>query len=404
MQQNFSVPTSTINIELPYSKSILNRVLIIESLLGNQLNLDIESECNDVRVLYQALQAKEETIDIEDAGTPYRFLMAYFAVMGLDKTLQASPRLTKRPIRDLAKVLIENGCSIKYLEDEGFPPISIVGLANLKKEISIDPKLSSQFVSALMLVAPYQKEKTTILLENSPTSLPYIKLTANVMEYYGVKSNFYEDKLSLKGNYSSKEKSYPLESDWSAASYFYAFSVLTEVEMTFPKLSLDSSQGDKYVAEVFSSFGIKTTQKEVNSVSISYNQEMYSPPTNIDLSNHPDLAPTLIVLVACLKANTSFTGLENLKIKESDRVLALQTELKKVGIYLTEEDSVWRVSSENVELQDIPTFNTHEDHRIAMSLSLLSVFGEIKIENKEVVVKSFPYFWKELDKLDLEIE
>jgi 3-phosphoshikimate 1-carboxyvinyltransferase len=224
------------------------------------------------------------------------------------------------------------------------------------------------------------------------------------MEYYGVKSNFHEDKISLKGNYSSKEKPYPLESDWSASSYFYAFSVLTGVEIIFPNLSLDSSQGDKYVAEVFSSFGIRTTQKEVNSVGISYNQEMYSPPTNIDLSNHPDLAPTLIVLVACLKANTTFTGLGNLKIKESDRVFALQTELKKVGVNLKEEDFVWRVTSENVELQDIPTFNTHEDHRIAMSLSLLSVFGEIKIENKEVVVKSFPYFWKELDKLDLEIE
>jgi len=168
-------------------------------------------------------------------------------------------------------------------------------------------------------------------------------------------------------------------------------------------LSLLSAQGDKKVSDLFEAFGIKSRQKK-NKLRISYDKNLLAPMENIDLRYYPDLAPTLIVLVALLKAETTFTGLENLKIKESDRVLALQTELSKVGVKITEANGIWKVDSSHFSMKDTPVFDTHQDHRIAMALSLVSVFGKIKIENKEVVVKSFPYFWKELDNLDLEIE
>jgi len=356
-----------------------------------------------VQVLYYSINSKEETLDLEDAGTPYRFLTAYFAVLGKPRTLLANEGLCKRPIKDLVEALVECGSTINYLGEEGYPPISILGKANLKEALYIDPSLSSQFVSALMLMVPTSNQKTKINFTKAPSSLPYIELTAKVMEHYGIETQIEKKSLSLKGKYKNPKTPYAIESDWTAASYFYAFATLTGSKMTFEKLSLLSAQGDKKVSDLFEAFGIKSRQKK-NKLRISYDKNLLAPMENIDLRYYPDLAPTLIVLVALLKAETTFTGLENLKIKESDRVLALQTELSKVGVKITEANGIWKVDASHFSMKDTPVFDTHQDHRIAMALSLVSVFGKIKIENKEVVVKSFPYFWKELDNLDLEIE
>lgn len=397
--------TKAINIKLPTSKSILCRVMIIESVLRKGIVLNYKAEANDVFVLKRALDSPLKEQNIEDSGTPYRFLMAFYAAMGRNKILHCTKGLKKRPIADLAKVLIENKTKISYLEKDKFPPIEIDGKLELPENISMDPRLSSQFISAIMLIAPTQNKDITIVLLHPPSSLPYIQLTADVMQHYGIECKVNEKRIEIKkGKYEKPLMPYFLEADWTSASYFYAIALIKKQSLQFKKLSLQSPQGDVQLAKIFEHFGIESKYLDGNVVEIKYNPKIVSSIKTIDLKHNPDIAPTLIVLSAIQKMDITFIGLENLKIKESNRIKALHTELRKINVELEECNGKWRVDTSKINLKEFTIFDSHKDHRIAMSLALLSCVMEIKMNEPEVVSKSFPYFWIELAKLNKEIE
>lgn len=393
----------SISIDLPKSKSILCRILLIESILRRGIALDYKAEANDVYVLKRALDSSVKDIDVEDSGTPYRFLMAFFAAMGKNKILHCTDGLKKRPISALARVLTNNHTQISYLDKYDYPPIEINGKLELPEKFTMDPSLSSQFVSALMLVAPTQNKDICIEFTHVPSSLPYIELTADVMRYYGIVCDVNEKRVQIsKGKYTRPLKPYFLESDWSSASYFYALALIKKQTLKFKNLSLASPQGDLEVAGIFNQLGIESNFIAGNEIEITYKPDLATGIEQINLINNPDLAPTLLVLSAILKLDITFIGLENLKIKESNRIHALRVELRKIDVDIRESKGKWKVDFSKMNTKEYVEFDSHNDHRIAMSLSLLSCVMEIKMNQPEVVSKSFPYFWIELAKINSE--
>lgn len=399
-------------VELPISKSIANRYQIIAALVSKRVMLNLfqhltnvdnnqtlkqvhqgdglELLPEDVKILHRALKSDETEINIGMAGTAMRFLTAFYAVQeGKTVVLTGDERMKQRPISELVSVLRELGAIIDYLENDGFPPLKITGKKLKGGKVEISASVSSQFVSALMMIGPMMKNGLDIKLKGKILSQPYIELTASCMRNCGVEVVIGESQISIpSGTYAVSDLD--IESDWSAASYFYALAAARPNSKFLLKgLKLNSSQGDSILKEWFSQMGITSVQKE-NGVEIS-STETINFPKSIDFTHNPDLAQTFAFLAVTLGKSLVLTGLDNLRFKETDRLKALRQELKKLGVYVAiRGDSLTVSGSISAETAIIKTYN---DHRMAMSAAVLSTAIPIEIENPEVVAKSFPGFW-----------
>jgi len=379
---------------LPASKSISNRALIINALAGGNSPLDNLSDANDTQLMLRLVNSPDTLIDVEDAGTTMRFLTAYFAIMGKQKTLTGTARMKERPIGILVDSLRALGADIRYVEKDGYPPLEILKFNGQKTQtISIRGDVSSQFISALMMIAPVLPNGLTLQLEGKIGSRPYITMTAAMMKHFGVQSDFRGNTVTV-AHQPYAPQAFTVESDWSAASYWFAFAALAETaEIKLPRLSLDSLQGDSAIVKIMEHLGVKATLENnlLKLTRMEYNDEI-----SWDFSDCPDLAQTVAVVCAAKGIRGNFTGMESLRIKETDRIAALQNELRKIGGDLLEIDPAhWKV----VPSQKLPgsaSFETYKDHRMAMAFAPLSALMDVRIENPDVVRKSYPNFWNDL--------
>ena len=383
-------------IQITGSKSESNRLLILQKLFGN-IEIKNISNSQDTKLLQKALNSDEKTIDIHHAGTAMRFLTSFFAVQeGVEKILIGSERMKQRPIKPLVEALRELGADIEYLENEGFPPLKIKGKKLEKNFVEIPADISSQFITSLILVGGKLENGLTINLLGEITSKPYIEMTLKLLSEISGKTIILKDKTIQIPNIKTQKTAVTVESDWSSASYFYSFLALDRQKITLKNFNKNSLQGDSRIAEIYSQFfGIDTIFNENQQEITLIPKSNFSLPQSIQLNMNdcPDIAQTVCVTAAALKISFEIGGLATLKIKETDRLSALQNELKKIGCETEIRDnSIKSVLYTNPE-KNI-SIATYGDHRMAMAFAPYSLILEIEIQNPEVVEKSFPDFWE----------
>ena len=383
-------------IQITGSKSESNRLLILQKLFGN-IEIKNISNSQDTKLLQKVLNSDEKTIDILHAGTAMRFLTSFFAIQeGVEKILTGSERMKQRPIKPLVEALRELGADIEYLENEGFPPLKIKGKKLEKNFVEIPADISSQFITSLILVGGKLKNGLTIKLLGEITSKPYIEMTLKLLSEISGKSIILKDKTIQIPNIKTQKIAFTVESDWSSASYFYSFSALNKQKITLKNFNKNSLQGDSRITEIYSQFfGIDTIFNENQQEITLIPKSNFSLPQSIQLNMNdcPDIAQTVCVTAAALKISFEIGGLATLKIKETDRLSALQNELKKIGCETEITDnSIKSVLYTNPE-KNI-SIATYGDHRMAMAFAPYSLILEIEIQNPEVVEKSFPDFWE----------
>ena len=383
-------------IQITGSKSESNRLLILQKLFGN-IEIKNISNSQDTNLLQKALNSDEKTIDIHHAGTAMRFLTSFFAVQeSVEKILTGSERMKQRPIKPLVEALRELGADIEYLEKEGFPPLKIKGKKLEKKFVEIPADISSQFITSLILVGGKLENGLTINLLGEITSKPYIEMTLKLLSEISGKSIILKDKTIQIPNIKTQKTVFTVESDWSSASYFYSFSALDRQKITLKNFNKNSLQGDSRITEIYSRFfGIDTIFNENQQEITLIPKSNFSLPQSIQLNMNdcPDIAQTVCVTASALKIPFEIGGLATLKIKETDRLSALQNELKKIGCETEITDnSIKSVLYTNPE-KNI-SIATYGDHRMAMAFAPYSLIQEIEIQNPEVVEKSFPDFWE----------
>ena len=388
-------------ILLPASKSISNRALIINALGNGAHQPENLSDCDDTQVMIRALQAKPgETIDIMAAGTAMRFLTAYLSVTPGDRIITGTQRMKQRPIQVLVNALRELGANIEYVEKEGFPPLCIQGTTLTKSHISLPGNISSQYISALLMIAPTLKNGLQVTLTGDIISRPYIDLTLQLMKDFGAQASWLNDHELKVEPQPYRSTPYYIEGDWSAASYWHEIVALSkDATITLPSLFRKSYQGDSKMADQFAQLGARTSYKE-NGITIlkpkmvDISQAIH---VNLDFTNQPDLAQTFVVTCALQNITFRFTGLQTLKIKETDRIAALICEMKKLGYVLHEaEDSILYWDGERCERSG-EAIDTYEDHRMAMAFApACLVMDNICINNSQVVSKSYPRYWDDL--------
>lgn len=404
MTQIKVTPPTTLRsaIKLPSSKSISNRVLVINALSGSAEVPQNLSDCDDTRVMVKALEEDTPIVDILAAGTAMRFLTAYYAATpGSRKTLTGTERMQQRPIRILVDALRSLGAQVDYVKNEGYPPLSVKGLALEAGEVSLQGDVSSQYISALLMIAPMMKQGLHLKLEGAVVSRPYINLTLQLMADFGAKARWEGEHDIVVDPHPYVPHAFTVESDWSAASYWYEMLALTpdkEAVVTLPGLYAHSYQGDSAVAGLFSQLGVSTEYDEANNCVTLRKQGNVVNRMEYDFVNQPDLAQTLVVTCAMLGVPFRFTGLQSLKIKETDRMAALIHELKKLGILLYEEqDSILGWEGERCEPEAEAAIDTYEDHRMAMAFAPACLtLGELRINHPQVVSKSYPHYWEDL--------
>ncbi|MDR0734009.1 MAG: 3-phosphoshikimate 1-carboxyvinyltransferase [Dysgonamonadaceae bacterium] len=393
----------TASICLPASKSISNRALILNALSNSVFPVENLSDCDDTQVMLKAFESKNTVIDIGAAGTAMRFLTAYFSQCEGNRIITGSERMKNRPIKILVDALQQIGAEIRYSEKEGFPPLQIVGRKLRGGEIMLDGSVSSQYLSALMMVAPTMEKGLTVNLKGNIISRPYINMTLRLMERFGIKT-VWEGNIIRIAPQTYTAQPFKVESDWSAASYWYETAALArenpEVELL--GLTKNSLQGDAKVADIFEPLGIKTDFLPSGNLRLARLPADKIRPDCFEYNfvNEPDLAQTLAVTCCLLEIPFRFNGLQSLKIKETDRIAALQTELKKLG-YLVKNpaDDLMEWDGERCNPEPDPLIFTYEDHRMAMAFAPVCLkTGEIRIREPEVVSKSYPGFWGDLEK------
>ena len=404
-------PPANINaqIMLPASKSISNRALIINALANGTHPLENLSDCDDTQVMLRALQAQPgETIDIMAAGTAMRFLTAYLSVTPGDRIITGTQRMKQRPIGILVDALRELGANIEYVEKEGFPPLRIQGTTLTKSHISLPGNISSQYISALLMIAPTLKNGLQVTLTGDIISRPYIDLTLQLMKDFGAQASWLNDHELKVEPQPYRSTPYYIEGDWSAASYWHEIVAFSkDATITLPSLFRKSYQGDSKMADQFAQLGARTSYKE-NGITIlkpkmvDISQAIH---VNLDFTNQPDLAQTFVVTCALQNITFRFTGLQTLKIKETDRIAALICEMKKLGYVLHEaEDSILYWNGERCERSG-EAIDTYEDHRMAMAFApACLVLPDICINNPHVVSKSYPRYWDDLRAAGFTIE
>lgn len=388
-------------IFLPASKSISNRLLIINALNNNDLPIQNLSEAEDTRLLQKLISYENKELNTENSGTTMRFLTAYLSITEGEWILTGSERMKIRPIGDLVNSLASIGADISYIENHGFPPLKIRGKDLPGGRIKIDSTISSQFISALLLIAPKMKSGLELELVGKPVSYDYIQMTLKILSFFNIIYQRVENKIIiLPQEYDLKELF--VESDWSSASYIYGIaSLFNSVSVELSGLKKESWQGDAIIAELMKRFGV-VTDFRYNSVIISNNNSICNR-FEFDFTNYPDLILTFAVLCACHQVPFYFKGTKALRIKESDRIETLFKELKKVGLYMEVKDDELVGNKFNKVEREIKLINTHGDHRIAMSFSLASIkYPNLIIENPSVVAKSYPNYWSDLENLGIE--
>ena len=386
------------HIVIPGSKSESNRLLILSSLF-KKLSLENISNSDDTNYLLKALSSKSSTIDIGHAGTAMRFLTSYFSLTTKKEIeLRGSQRMHDRPIKILVDSLREIGASIHYIDKEGYPPLLIKPSELISKNLIINSSTSSQYISSLLLIAPKISGGLKIQLTGRETSKPYIDMTISLLKKLGVEITTTDNRISICELQKIEYKKYYIESDWSSASYFYSVVALAKIgySLKLSKFSFKSLQGDSKVADIYKSFGVKTTYKDdlVILKKIKSNTNKFS----FDLTSNPDLAQTICVTCLGLGIKCNLTGLHTLKIKETDRLLALKKELSKFNLKVRINDD--SISFDNVDfLKPNVVIETYDDHRMAMSFACLATKVKIIIKDPKVVSKSYSSFWSDLERI-----
>jgi 3-phosphoshikimate 1-carboxyvinyltransferase len=380
---------------LPASKSLSNRALIINALAGGSSALHNLSDANDTQLMLRLVTSPDRVIDVEDAGTTMRFLTAFFSITNRRKVLTGTPRMKERPIGILVDALRSLGARIEYLQKQGYPPHEILEFGGQKtSHIRIRGDVSSQYISALMMIAPTLPNGLRLELEGKVGSRPYIEMTAALMEHFGVSCKISPGNIEIP-HQAYLPASYTVESDWSAASYWFSFSALAEeAHLALPRLSVTSLQGDSKIMSIMESLGVKA-QHQDGLLHLTKND--FSTRLEWDFTDCPDLAQTVAVICGAKGIIGKFTGLESLRIKETDRIAALQNELRKIGADLIEEDTAHWTLVPAASLPASAAFSTYEDHRMAMAFAPLATLMDVEIENPGVVRKSYPSFWNDLE-------
>lgn len=393
------------SVQLPASKSICNRALILNALSYSPYEIQNLSDCDDTDVMVKALNSNDSHFDVKAAGTAMRFLTAFLSKVVGEWTITGTERMKNRPIRILVDALNAVGAKIEYLEKEGFPPLRIMGSALQGGEISLDGGVSSQYISALLMIAPLMEKGLTLHLQGKVISKPYIHLTLQLMKQYGVESEWVGSTIKVAPQ-SYRPLPYTVESDWSAASYWYEMMALSQqAEIELKGLFKESLQGDAAGAKLFAQLGVATDYK-AGGVVLRKNGNVCQK-LIYDFVNEPDLAQTFVTTCAFMDIPFRFTGLQSLKIKETDRIEALKCELRKLGYVLTDTNgSILEWNGERCEPEAHPAITTYEDHRMAMAFAPASLVRKegIEIAHPEVVSKSYPHFWENLESAGFVVE
>jgi len=386
------------------SKSESNRLLLLQALFP-ELTIKNVSNSDDSKVMQQALKSTSEIIDIHHAGTAMRFLTAYFATKeNREVTLTGSHRMKERPIELLVKALNDLGADIKYLETKGCPPLHIKGQRIVASKVTLKANVSSQYISALTLIAAKLQNGLELVLEGDITSVPYINMTLNLLNQVGIKTSFKDNVIKVSPQASAlKPQTVTVESDWSSASYFYSIVALSPVgtEIKLSAYKQNSLQGDSVLATLYERFGV-TTVFEQEHIQIKKVSEAITAPIDFQLNDAPDIAQTIAVTCLGLGLPCKLTGLHTLKIKETDRLVALKTEIEKLGgkVHVTADALEMEASKVLMPMVAIATYN---DHRMAMAFAPLALKTDLKIEEANVVSKSYPSFWEDLKTLGFKI-
>ena len=387
-------------IYLNSSKSESNRLLIIKALSEMEITIKNLSKANDSVLLKNLLESENLVVwDAQDAGTSFRFLTSFLAIKKEHVVLSGTERMKQRPVKVLVDALNKIGAEILYLENEGFPPIYVKGKINqVKNKLDIPGDISSQYISSLLLIAPLLEKGIEINIEEPFYSRPYVNMTLNLMNSFGIKSEVKGNKISIK-NQEFSSGSYIVESDWSAASYWYSIlSISDNINNLYLKgLKKKSNQGDSVISELMKSFGINTQYKEDGIVLTKIKFDTQE--IELDFRDCPDLAQTILVVAAYHKIKLKISGVESLKIKETDRLLAMKNELKKIGCDFYEEGNYWILEKRSREIDDELSIDTYKDHRMAMAFAPLASKKSIIINDPDVVVKSYPTYWEDLKKV-----
>ena len=398
MNYQISHPNGIIDgeITIPASKSISNRILIIRELCKQKFQITNLSDSNDTKVLYHALKHNLNEVNIEDSGSAMRFLTALLAIKKNKSTIiNGTAYMEKRPIGILVDGLINLGAEIQYLKKPGFPPLKINGRNLMGGEIDIDAQISSQFISALLLIAPILKKGLILNLKNCIVSTPYINMTLKLMSRFGIQYSWIKDQITISPQkYMARD--IEIEQDWSAVSFWCEIATLAKkINLKLNNLSLKSIQGDRKGIKLFQSINFEKYESGIHIKKDNYieNKEV------MNCIEFPDLSIPLIITTSIMQERSVFKGLETLIIKESNRIEALKKEMSKYGVYLEAKDNQVFIKSKKLSPPK-KIFNTYNDHRIAMSIAPLALrFPYIIMNNIDVVKKSYPNFWNDLEKV-----
>lgn len=400
-------------IKVTGSKSETNRLLLLQALFPN-ISLENTSNSDDSEVMIKALRSslepktlnlEPEIIDIHHAGTAMRFLTAYFATQeNREVIIIGSARMKERPIKILVEALQQLGAAIYYEENQGFPPVKIIGKKLSKNKVSLPADVSSQYISALLLIAPKLENGLELTLEGKITSIPYIKMTLALLNEIGVETAFDGNKINVKQLITHNSKLITVESDWSSASYFYSIVALSEIgtEIKLSSYKENSLQGDSVLSKIYKNLGVETLF-ENNEIILRRSSDLNLQSQILDLNEAPDIAQTIAVTCFGLGIGCHLTGLHTLKIKETDRLEALRIELEKLGANITVTNDSLTLEVSSVIARNV-AISTYNDHRMAMAFAPLALITDIIINDAEVVSKSFPDFWDNLKQLGFNVE
>ena len=393
------------SIAISGSKSETNRLLLLQALYPT-ISLENASNSDDSVTMQAALLSNEDTINVHHAGTAMRFLTAYFSIQSQrEVVITGSSRMKERPIKILVEALQELGADITYIENNGYPPLLIKGRQLTKHQVSLAANVSSQYISALLLIGASLENGIELTLEGEITSIPYINMTLELLKTIGIKTSFVANKIRVETNTHPFPKTITIESDWSSASYFYTMIALSDVgtNITLSSYKPSSLQGDSMLVEVFNEFGVTTHFNKDNTMVLSKETIPVKQHFEFNLNKVPDIAQTIAVCCLGIGVSCHLTGLQTLKIKETDRLQALYNELNKLGatIQITEDSLTIGITD---TIKENCSIATYQDHRMAMAFAPLAIKVPLVIEEAEVVSKSFPAFWNDLEKLGFKIQ
>ncbi len=407
MKLHLSGPSSNLlksYIKITGSKSESNRSLLLQALYPN-IHIENMSNSDDAEVMQKGLKIENGEVDIHHAGTAMRFLRGYFAShKGKDVVLTGSQRMTERPIKILVDALRDLGADIEYVKNEGYPPIRIKGKKLEKSKVSLPADISSQYISSLLLIAPQLENGLELELVGKITSVPYIKMTLGLLEQLGIATSFEGNHIKVAPKAEVGPMQLIVESDWSSASYFYSIAAMSGIgtEIALSSYKKNSLQGDSVLSDIYRTFGVETVFEE-NRILLKKIGDCQLPTVNIELANAPDIAQTIAVTCFGLGIGCHLTGLHTLKIKETDRLEAMKTELQKFGAQIRVTDKDLTLHATTQVIGSNVSIDTYNDHRMAMAFGPLALKISFKVNDAEVVSKSYPDFWEDLRKLGFRI-